>query len=52
MKVLKRMKRRINLFMMNLVFDERCTCGEDDGCHICSDSFNVWKYMWNLETGG
>lgn len=39
--------KRIRIFFMNLLFNEKCTChkynkeGEAAGCYICSNSFKL-----------
>ncbi len=41
--------RRIRMFFvklaMDVIFDKRCTCGENDRCFICSRSFRFWQYF-------
>ena len=40
----KQAMKTIRKIMMLVAFGERCTCGLDDRCYICSPEFRFWEY--------
>lgn len=41
----KRFITRFNSKMMKWMWGEECTCGENDGCYICSKEFRLYPYI-------
>jgi len=50
--MIRKLKICFNSFVMFILFGEKCTCGENDGCYICSPHFKlistifdkIWRY--------